>query len=271
MQTTTIRNPLSWINIVRRSPSIIYNRASIFATNSKFRRKREVWLGQLTSCSPNEVRRYILEIEQDTIFLQAIRHTYGQHIAYFPLPTDFMTTASGSTMFFHCISLYAFIRLVQPEIVIETGGTPGKSSAFILQAMQRNNKGFLFTIDLPPPETGTTVHMKQMYRMRPKGVTSNWLVPANLRNRQQLLTGASYHYLPRLLQQVKHLDVFIHDSDHSYDNMMWEFRTVHSYLRHGGFLWSDDILTNTAWFDFCAEAGLTSYTCTSQGTAHKGF
>jgi len=45
--------------------------------------------------------------------------------------------------------LYALVRVFQPEVVVETGVGPGGSSAFILNALERNGFGHLYSIDLP--------------------------------------------------------------------------------------------------------------------------
>ena len=50
------------------------------------------------------------------------------------------------------IPLYFLVRLIKPEIMIETGVHRGVSSLFILQAMHENDKGILYSIDLPQAE-----------------------------------------------------------------------------------------------------------------------
>ncbi len=72
-----------------------------------------------------------------------------------------------------------------------------------------------------------------------------------------------------VLRRLGCVDVFIHDSDHSYSHMQWEFRLAFPFLRTGGYLWSDDILGNAAWDDFCREAGLDGRRFLSQGVARK--
>ena len=47
--------------------------------------------------------------------------------------------------------LFIVVRAVKPSIMIETGSFDGLSTAVILLAMEKNNKGTLFTIDLPNP------------------------------------------------------------------------------------------------------------------------
>ena len=51
------------------------------------------------------------------------------------------------------------------------------------------------------------------------------------------------------------MDIFIHDSDHTYLNMMVEFRAAWELLRPGGYLVSDDSSTNDSILDFSEEIG----------------
>ena len=46
------------------------------------------------------------------------------------------------------------------------------------------------------------------------------------------------------------VDLFVHDSDHSYGHMLWEYSTAWPRLSGGGVLYSDDIEWNSAFRDF---------------------
>lgn len=61
--------------------------------------------------------------------------------------------------------------------------------------------------------------------------------------------------LPQVLATLKSVDMFIHDSLHSYEHMMFEFRAAWPYVRKGGILFSDDVDYNNAFADFTAEIG----------------
>jgi predicted O-methyltransferase YrrM len=189
---------------------------------------------------------------------------------YHPSRFDFMMSETGSSLFFHCVSMYVLIRLLRPEAIVETGGTPGKSSAFALRALERNNSGHLVTIDLPPPEvTSRKVSIEISHSVRPAGTGSNWCVPSHLRRRQTLLNGSSRNVLPAVIANFGAIDLFIHDSEHSYGNMLWELETAYPSVRKGGYLWSDDIETNEAWEDFCNHHELVEHNFASQGVAQK--
>ena len=133
--------------------------------------------------------------------------------------------------------LYIITRVIKPEIVIETGVESGLSSLIFLLAFTKNNKGHLFSIDLPPK------HQDHL----PSGKTIGWLVPDLLRDRWSLQLGDSRKILPKILNELKGCDLFLHDSDHSYDHMTWEFETVWPFLKQA--LLADDINTNNA-FDY---------------------
>ncbi|MDA7857893.1 class I SAM-dependent methyltransferase [bacterium] len=53
-----------------------------------------------------------------------------------------------------------------------------------------------------------------------------------------------------LLQRVGEIDIFIHDSEHTYENMLWEYQTAFPFIKPGGILLSDDILCSEAFHDF---------------------
>ena len=67
--------------------------------------------------------------------------------------------------------------------------------------------------------------------------------------------GPSELILPGLLKELPLLDVFIHDSLHTYSHMMLEFETAFPFLRPSGLLLADDAMWNTAFPEFAAKIG----------------
>ncbi len=55
--------------------------------------------------------------------------------------------------------------------------------------------------------------------------------------------------LPTLLQQVERVDLFVHDSLHTYRNMNWEFQTVAPYLGRPAMVIADDVENNLAFLE----------------------
>jgi predicted O-methyltransferase YrrM len=140
--------------------------------------------------------------------------------------------------------LYLLIRLTRPEIVVETGVAAGASSAYILQALHENGSGKLYSIDLSPDDL-------------PEGKKSGWLVPESFRNRWSLHIGDARDLLEPLLKDLHRIDCFIHDSLHTYDHMIWEFRTSWNYLRQDGLFLSHDVGANDAFLDFMEEKNIS--------------
>ena len=69
------------------------------------------------------------------------------------LNNDILKKTSRNEAFF--IPLYFLVRELKPEKIIETGVHRGVSSLFILQALEDNGKGELYSIDLPLAEYNT--------------------------------------------------------------------------------------------------------------------
>jgi len=162
------------------------------------------------------------------------------------LNNDILKKTSRNEAFF--IPLYFLVRELKPEIIIETGVHRGVSSLFILQALEDNGKGELYSIDLPLAE----------YDTDSRGVTKSLLPPEkigvcvskNLKKRWNLILGDSKKELPKLLSSLKSIDMFLHDSKHTYEHMMWEFDTIWPSLSEDGVLVSDDTNWNTSFVDF---------------------
>lgn len=137
------------------------------------------------------------------------------------------------------IYLYSIVRALRPQAVVETGVANGESSTIILQALEANDSGQLYSIDLLPPQPNPSLaNSVDLYLPRGRGI--GWLVPEELRGRWQLLTGDAREVLPRLLMDLGHIDMFLHDSHHSYEHMLFEYEVAWSHLNPGGVLLSDD-------------------------------
>ena len=132
--------------------------------------------------------------------------------------------------------LYLIIRSLKPDTIVETGVASGESSTFMLQAMDDNKKGKLFSIDFPP-----SVDQSKRKIIFPKDKSSGWIIPENLKDRWELHEGDSADLLLPLLQKLGTIDGFFHDSLHTYDHMMFEYKTSWDFMRNGGILFSDDV------------------------------
>lgn len=154
----------------------------------------------------------------------------------------------------HMRALYAMVRNLQPALVVETGVCNGFSTAILLEALRRNGTGHVHSIDLPEV-AGDIEGGKQFWAGKggavvPAGRPSGWLVPEKLKGQWSLHLGTSADLLPPLLERLGEIDVFIHDSEHSFENQIFEFRLAWRHLRAGGLLAASDLNASRAFVAF---------------------
>lgn len=135
--------------------------------------------------------------------------------------------------------LYAVCRILKPDIVVETGVAYGIGTSFILQALHDNNKGKLYSID-------------GIFRPWQSKEMIGAIIPFQIRSRWNPIYNSSSKSLKPLLQSFDQIDIFFHDSLHTYHNMMFEFSTAWPHIRSGGLLLSDDVGANNSFNDFCS-------------------
>jgi hypothetical protein len=155
--------------------------------------------------------------------------------------------------------LYAIYRHLRPQAAVETGVANGFSTAFALLALEGNGAGHLHSVDLPR-EVGRDYEAGTFYEGEgragiPSGSEPGWLIPAELKERWTLVLGRTQDELPRLLARLGTIDSFMHDSEHSFECMWFEFNEAWPHLREGGVLLSDDVNSTEAFRRFSGEQG----------------
>ncbi len=150
-----------------------------------------------------------------------------------PYPSDYSINPNARKF------LYLLCRILKPKIIVETGVAYGLSSFYILKALEKNNLGKLYSID-------SVFRPWQTERM------IGSIIPQNLKERWTLVLGTSNKKLQQVFDNLEDVDIFIHDSLHTYKNMMFEFECAINKLRQGIII-SDDILENDAFHDFTRE------------------
>lgn len=153
---------------------------------------------------------------------------------------------------------YIICRAIKPAIFVETGVAFGVSSSFILKALEVNNYGKLFSVDRPPAARNAAEFIGA-------------LIPTELRRNWQLYRGESQRLLPALLSEVKEVDIFLHDSRHTYSNMSGEFRMVAPYLKNRSFLIADDVNRNIAFQEWTNQTNPAYWATTSEDTKESLF
>jgi Methyltransferase domain len=128
-----------------------------------------------------------------------------------------------------CRAAWCVARHTRPEVVIETGVAHGVTSRVLLEALRQNNFGHLWSIDLPFP-----------FDRRVHAETGAVITDA-CRSRWSYLEGSSSQRLPPLVEEVRHVEMFVHDSLHTADNTLFEMEQAASVMSPGGAMLVDDI------------------------------
>jgi Methyltransferase domain len=134
-------------------------------------------------------------------------------------------------------AIWCLTRHLRPHKVVETGVLHGVTSRFILEALELNKVGHLWSIDLPPMEP---IWQDQI------GIA----VADRFRPRWSYIKGTSKRRLPGLLSKLGQIDIFVHDSLHSEENVRFELNRAFAAVRPGGAIVVDDIDANGAFRTF---------------------
>ncbi len=147
---------------------------------------------------------------------------------------------------------YALIRERRPDVIVETGTATGSMTSFLLAALERNNKGKLISIDIPPKQGQLTMDITL-----PASQIGYW-IPESFRSRWDYRIGDAKLLLPKVMTEEK-VDVFVHDSLHTRTHMLFEYSVARCLMPAGGLIISDDILWNNVFDDFLALNSLRGY------------
>jgi hypothetical protein len=124
---------------------------------------------------------------------------------------------------------FCLTRHLRPEAIVETGVARGLTSSLMLEGLDRNGQGRLWSVDLPPlidrdlaGQTACAVNGVQ-------------------RRRWTLLRGSSRRLLRGLVVGLDGVGLFVHDSMHTTRNVRFELDTVWPALAPGGVAIVDDV------------------------------
>jgi len=133
-------------------------------------------------------------------------------------------------------AVWCLCRHLHVSTVLETGVARGITSRVILEALQRNRGGTLYSIDLPALDPALHDEIGAA-------------VPERLRAHWRYLEGTSRKRLPPLLAELGEIDLFVHDSSHTTRNVRFELENAWASLQRGAVL-ADDIERNDGFGDF---------------------
>lgn len=149
-------------------------------------------------------------------------------------------------------AIWCLVRHLKPEKVVETGVAHGVTSRCVLEALERNGRGRLWSIDLPPFE--------EQWRKQVGAAVGD-----RFAGRWTYVAGSSRRRLPGLLSSLGEIDLFIHDSLHSERNVRFELDRAWSALKPSGAIVADDIDANWGFHSFThAFPASKSFVCESE-------
>ncbi|EQD46516.1 hypothetical protein B1B_12604 [mine drainage metagenome] len=188
------------------------------------------WLRALSGASVEAILAVLDELESLVPVEEEIhrRHVAGgrANYAHFSAPFE----------------LYAFVRLLRPEHVVETGVSSGVSSAHMLLALDRNKAGTLHSVDLPTRQRGGALGPDESPVAIPPGLASGWAVPFRS-PRWDLRIGDSAVEVPKLAAELPSVGLFLHDDLHTPERLALELAALRPKFTPGALVLAD----NTSW------------------------
>jgi hypothetical protein len=168
-------------------------------------------ISNITGTSTDQVLDYFAELKSNVHLSDYIKDNLKES----SYPQDI------EIMFGRRIGWYAFVRILKPEIVVETGVDHGIGSCVLIEAIKRNiiegSYGKYFGTDLNP--------------------SAGQLIKKEDETLAKILYGDSITSLKAFDKQI---DLFINDSDHSSTYEYDEYQSIKSKLNKGAVILGDN-------------------------------
>jgi hypothetical protein len=131
------------------------------------------------------------------------------------------------------LELYALTRLLRPSHTLEVGVSSGVSSAYLLDALARNGRGTLHSVDLPSRPRRPSRRPSAASWSLPPGRGPGWAVPPRLRARWDLRLGDKKDVVPRLARELPRVDLVLYDVPHDDADLSREFAELDRRMPNG--------------------------------------
>ena len=136
------------------------------------------------------------------------------------------------------------MRYYKPDKIIETGVAAGTSSEVILQAINKNNKGYLYSSDLP------------YYKIEQSEKFIGTVVSEELKKFWKLDIRGDHYALDDFINLCSKIDFFHYDSDKSYNGRNFAMKKVNKHFSLNAVLIMDDIQDNLFFKNFVEKENL---------------
>ncbi len=222
-------NPVEYALYIPERISMRHDYPGSYKADPDWEARLHSWLGAAWPCPEREMVDMLLRdiaSELQTRGLRLGRQTYGEY-------SDAEASMARATW---CTVLHQ-----RPSVVVETGVARGVTSRIVLEALNRNDRGHLWSIDLPHP-------FEKLLHTQIGAA-----IPSSHRRRWSYVEGSSRRRLPSLLRSLAQVDLFIHDSLHTARNTRFEMEQVLHPLASRGIMIVDDISPHQAFANFARD------------------
>jgi len=178
-------------------------------------------ISSITNLSIVEVESYFDEIENNADFKNSLKTKAGSLSRRKELP---ITIPLGRR-----IVWYVLVRIYKPKVIVETGTDKGLGSLVIQLAIEKNQIGTLYTLDIDE-YSGSLFDKEDLKKIK-------FLVGDSVQN----------------MQKINEIDFFIHDSDHSEDHEKKEIQAAASKLTNNAIVISDNSHVTDVLFQWSKE------------------
>jgi len=184
------------------------------------------YISCITGISHKKVRMYFREIEGDFLLRKHLNTC---------IDTGFLRYCTDKSMFYgRRIGWYALVRIAKPKLVIESGVDKGLGACIITAALKRNTQegkmGRYIGLDINP--------------------MSGKLFSSPYTDYGKFICMNSHTYLKKMKEPV---DMFIHDSDHSFSHESREYELIKNRLSKDAYVLSDNAHSSQALNLFAAK------------------
>ena len=166
------------------------------------------FIAYITNKDNNFVKSIFSEIENNKNFKELLNGEIAQIKRKYELPKQ--------VFYSRRLGWYVLVRILKPNVVVETGTDKGLGTLLIAQALKENGSGKVYSLDIDP-YSGVLINQ------------DHW-------DNIELIKGNSVENL----KMIKKIDMFIHDSDHSKSHEKAEFESIQDNLSTNAIVISDN-------------------------------
>lgn len=220
--TTQLRNYFKWLFVSKETTNFVYE------LEEKNKNYLAAMISNITGEEIGKVLKYFYEIENDDQLFEHLKTKIAESKESVKTDNNFK--------YGRRIGWYAFVRILKPKIVIETGIDKGLGSCVLASALIKNKEegfeGYYYGTDINPK--------------------AGYLFDGVYKKFGEILYGDSIESLKKF---DKKIDLFINDSDHSSEYEYNEYLTIQNKLTGNAVILGDNSHCSDKLYKFSLENG----------------